>query len=115
MVPTHTLQKGLLSHYFKDKDFQALSLMATQTTGDLCDVSPEIKPLLDGDNKFQSAYWEGRIKIDESQMYQFTTSADKFVKLWIDGVQVIDQGKGDSMYKYKQRVYLKKGKFTILE
>ncbi|MGH0607276.1 binary toxin-like calcium binding domain-containing protein, partial [Bacillus mycoides] len=110
VVPTHTLQKGLLSHYFKDKDFQALSLMATQTTGDLCDVSPEIKPLLDGDNKFQSAYWEGRIKIDESQMYQFTTSADKFVKLWIDGVQVIDQGKGDSMYKYKQRVYLKKGK-----
>lgn len=110
VVPTHTLQKGLLSHYFKDKDFQTLSHMATQTTGDLSEVSPEIKPLLEGENKFQSAYWEGRIKIDESQMYQFTTSADKFVKLWIDGVQVIDQGKGDSMYKYKQRVYLKKGK-----
>ncbi|WP_429698597.1 PA14 domain-containing protein [Bacillus cereus] len=43
-------------------------------------------------------------------MYQFTTSADKFVKLWIDGVQVIDQRKGDSMSKYKQRVYLQKGK-----
>ncbi|MED1406399.1 PA14 domain-containing protein [Bacillus mycoides] len=110
VVPTSTLQKGLLSHYFKDKDFQTLSHMATQTTGDLSEVSPEIKPLLEGENKFQSAYWEGRIKIDESQMYQFTTSADKFVKLWIDGVQVIDQGKGDSMYKYKQRVYLKKGK-----
>ncbi|ALZ64491.1 Putative ADP-ribosyltransferase Certhrax (plasmid) [Bacillus cereus] len=109
VVSANTLQKGLLSHYFKDKDFKDLSFITTQTTGNLYSISPGVKPLL-GSGKFQSAYWEGRIKIDESQIYQFTTSADKFVKLWIDGVQVIDQRKGDSMSKYKQRVYLQKGK-----
>ncbi|PEE32811.1 hypothetical protein CN271_14405 [Bacillus cereus] len=112
-IPANTLQKGLISYYFNDGNFRNISLVTTQTTGELSSLSSEIKPLLDTNNngdRFQSAYIEGHIKIDESQMYQFTTSADKFVKLWIDGVQVIDRGEGDSMYKYKQRVYLEKDK-----
>ena len=92
VVSASTLQKGLLSHYFKDKDFKDLSLITTQTTEKLYSLSPEVKPLLES-SKFQSAYWEWRIKIDESKIYQFTTSVYKFVKLWIDEVLVINQKK----------------------
>ncbi|HDX9614653.1 TPA: hypothetical protein ROY01_005862 [Bacillus toyonensis] len=86
------LQEGLLSYYFNDLNFKELSFMTNQQTGDFSTLPTEANDLSDGKaKKVQSAYWKGRIQVDETGEYSFTTSANQHVKLWIDGKQIINQ------------------------
>nr|QOS14451.1 putative insecticidal protein [Bacillus thuringiensis] len=99
------LQEGLLSYYFNDLNFKGLSFMTNQQTGDVSKLPTEATDLSDGKaNKVQSAYWKGRIQVDETGDYSFTTSADQHVKLWVDGKQIINQSTS------QQKIPLEKNK-----
>ncbi|PEA55006.1 hypothetical protein CON64_09995 [Bacillus pseudomycoides] len=99
------LQEGLLSYYFNDLNFKEVSFMTNQQTGDLSTLPTEANDLSDGKaKKVQSAYWKGRIQVDETGEYSFTTSADQHVKLWVDGKQIINQSTS------QQKIQLEKNK-----
>ncbi|OTW94377.1 hypothetical protein BK702_02905 [Bacillus thuringiensis serovar cameroun] len=99
------LQEGLLSYYFNDLSFRELSFMTNQQTGDLSTLPTEVNDLSDGKaTKVQSAYLKGRIQVDETGEYSFTTSADQHMKLWVDGKQIINQSNS------QQKIRLEKNK-----
>ncbi|MGE6963694.1 binary toxin-like calcium binding domain-containing protein [Bacillus thuringiensis] len=84
-------QKGLLGYYFNDSNFKKLVIITNQTTGDLSVARSSITSMIEEDKQsFKSAYWEGKIKIDEEGDYRLTTSSNSNVKLWIDGKLVIN-------------------------
>ncbi|MDZ4406746.1 PA14 domain-containing protein [Bacillus cereus] len=105
MAAESPLQEGLLSYYFKDLNFKELSIMTNQQTGNLSTLPTAANDLSDGKTtKVQSAYWQGRIQVDETGEYSFETSADKHVRLWIDGKQIINQSTS------QQKIQLEKNK-----
>ncbi|KMZ41109.1 MULTISPECIES: binary toxin-like calcium binding domain-containing protein [Bacillales] len=100
-----TLHEGLLSYYFNDSNFREFIFMTNQQTGDLSAFPAEVNDLTGGNAmKIQSAYWKGRIQINETGEYSFTTSADQHITLWIDGKQVINQ------FASQQKIQLEKNK-----
>lgn len=106
-VASSTLQEGLLGYYFNDLNFKELSFMTNPQKGDLSTLPTEANNLSDEkEKKIQSAYWEGRIQVDETGKYAFTTSANQYVKLWINGKQIIHQSDKQKKIKLeKNKLY----------
>ncbi|MDT3494655.1 PA14 domain-containing protein [Bacillus toyonensis] len=100
------VSEGLLGYYFNDLDSKDLLFMTNQQTGDLSTLPKEVNDFSDKKQKnVQSAYWHGRIRVDEAGEYVFTTSANQYVKFLVDGNQMINHS--DS----QQKIKLEKDKF----
>ncbi|QWI73018.1 hypothetical protein ER45_028780 (plasmid) [Bacillus mycoides] len=80
------LSAGLIGYHFNDTDFNDLALITNHPTGDLEASFSEMEI---NQERYQSAFWNGKIKISESGVYTFKTSANKYMKLWINNQQLI--------------------------
>lgn len=79
------LSGGLIGYHFNDTNFNDLALITNHSTGNLEVDFEEI------DERYQSAFWNGKIQISEAGMYTFKTPADRYIKLWINNQQLINE------------------------
>ncbi len=79
---------GLLGTYFDNEDFTGTSVQRTDAVIDF-DWGHGIPIAGIADDRF-SVRWTGKIQAQYSETYTFTTTTDDGVRLWVDGVQLID-------------------------
>ncbi|EOO24495.1 hypothetical protein IIU_06717 [Bacillus cereus VD133] len=82
---------GLIGYHFNDTNFNDLALITNHPTGDLEVSFEEMGELVMNQQRYQSACWMGKIKISESGLYTFKTSANKYIRLWINNQQLINE------------------------
>jgi hypothetical protein len=83
---------GLKAEYFADTELTSIKMIRTDATVDFnwAELGPD--PLV-GPNNW-SARWTGQIQPQFSQTYTFTTTTDDGVRLWVNGVQLINDWNG---------------------
>ena len=83
---------GLLAQYFNDAGsgvyFTALALTRTDPTIDFDWASASPDPLVQTDNF--SVRWSGQVMAPVTGTYAFTTTSDDGVRLWVNGVLLVD-------------------------
>lgn len=96
-----THSQGLLGYYFNDQNFKTPSLIANSEAGNLSISTSELDSIVKSENqKFQSAIWKGRIKVDEEGEYAFSTSDDSHAKIFINNQEI----------SHSQKMRLEQGK-----
>ncbi|OTW90202.1 hypothetical protein BK702_09900 [Bacillus thuringiensis serovar cameroun] len=84
--------QGLLGYYFRDQNFQHLSLMAHRQASGLELPKNEVENLLSEDQQhIQSVRWIGYIKPDKTENYILSTSSDQQVMIDLDGKNILKQ------------------------
>jgi alpha-D-xyloside xylohydrolase len=78
---------GLTAQYYKGRNFDTLVATRTDQQVDFKwdDTPPQGLPHDD-----YSVRWTGSIQADKAGDYQFATSGDDGIRLWIDGKQIVD-------------------------
>jgi hypothetical protein len=83
---------GLLAQYFNDAGsgvyFTALALTRTDATVDFDWANASPDPLVQADNF--SVRWSGQVQAPVAGTYTFTTQSDEGVRVWVNGVLLID-------------------------
>ncbi|MBJ8154289.1 binary toxin-like calcium binding domain-containing protein [Bacillus cereus] len=103
-------RKGLLGYYFKEKDFNNLTLFApTRDNTLIYDRQTADKLLNKNQQTYQSIRWVGLIKNPEDGNFTFKLSDDEHAVIEIDGKVVSING------KRKQRVSLEKDKLVPIK
>lgn len=96
-----TYSQGLLGYYFNDTNFKTPSLIANSEAGNLSISTSELDSMVQPEKqKFQSAIWKGRIKVDEEGEYAFSTSDDSHTKIFINNQEI----------SHSQKMKLEQGK-----
>jgi len=57
-----------------------------------------------------SVRWTGKVEPRYSETYTFYTVTDDGVRLWVDGVLLIDKWKSQSATEHSEQIYLEAGK-----
>ncbi|HEY5921606.1 MAG TPA: CARDB domain-containing protein, partial [Kofleriaceae bacterium] len=83
---------GLFARHYDNSDFTALKVtrIDAQVNYDYGSGSPS--PLIAGDNF--SSRWEGEVEARYSETYRFYTLGDDGVRLWVNGVQLVNDWTG---------------------
>jgi glucose/arabinose dehydrogenase len=79
---------GLTGQYFDNIDFTNLKLTRTDATVNFNFGTGSPDPLIAGDTF--SVRWTGTVTPAFSQAYTFYTTSDDGIRLWVNGVQIID-------------------------
>ncbi|MEM6799822.1 MAG: PQQ-dependent sugar dehydrogenase [Bacteroidota bacterium] len=98
---------GLLGSYYSDNSLNTLSFNRIDTQVDFywanCAPDPRINA-----HTFSVA-WEGEIEVPESGNYTFFSHTDDGVKLWVNGVLLIDQWQDQKASEYSGSISLTAG------
>ena len=81
---------GLMGHYFDDAYFSPSHLVKTRVDKTLNFDWGDGRITTHGSD-FVSVYWDGRIKVAASESYTFMIEFDDNVRLFIDGVLLVDK------------------------
>jgi hypothetical protein len=79
---------GLLGEYYEGRDFGTFKLRRTDPTIDFRWVHAAPDPAVPADDF--SVRWTGFVEPLASEMYTFFTATDDGVRLWVDGVLLVD-------------------------
>ncbi|MBN3942148.1 PA14 domain-containing protein [Nostoc sp. NMS9] len=80
---------GLKAEYYDNIDFTNLKVTRTDPTVNFNWRNGSPDPLIDADTF--SARWTGLVEAKYSETYNFYTTADDGVRLWVNGQQIIDK------------------------
>jgi uncharacterized repeat protein (TIGR01451 family) len=109
---TGSINMGLTGEYFNNTTVSGSPVLTRTDLGvnfsyDLGSPAPEVN------NDNFSVKWTGRITSDYAQTYQFCTISDDGTRLWVDGVNVIDQFTPHGFTQYCGNVALTAGQHDI--
>ncbi len=99
---------GLSATYFDNLDFTGSTLVRTDARIDFDFGGGAPSPLI-GADQF-SVRWTGRILADRTQVYTFHTQSDDGVRLWIDGVQLVNDWTDHGIVEHSGTIALTAGR-----
>ncbi len=85
-------EHGLTGKYYDNQNFSGLK--TTRVDANLNFTWLEGAPATGMGSDTFSAEWTGRLIVPDTGLYTFTTSSDDGVRVWIDGVRVVDRWSG---------------------
>lgn len=88
-APPSLTGNGLKGEYFNNKDFTAFVLSRLDPTVNFSWNNGSPNPSIGADTF--SVRWTGQVQPQYSQQYTFYTSTDDGVRLWVNGVQLINK------------------------
>ncbi|MDZ7950918.1 PA14 domain-containing protein [Nostoc sp. DedQUE09] len=88
-ISTPSSGNGLKAEYYDNIDFTNLKVTTTNPTVNFNWGADSPAPSIDADTF--SARWTGQVEAKYSETYNFYTTADDAVRLWVNGQQIIDK------------------------
>ena len=117
IIPGHTLAdpscQGLRGDYYSGIDFKALELTRTDRTIDFDWVTGAPDTSMPSD--FFSVRWTGQILPRYSERYTFHVLSDDGMRLWVDGVLIIDQWIDQYPTEYSGTMELEAGRWYAIQ
>ena len=83
---------GLYAHHFDNSDLTALIVTRVDPTVDFAYGNGSPSPSIAASNF--SSRWEGEVEARYSETYRFYTLSDDGVRLWVNGVQLVNDWTG---------------------
>ncbi|WP_373525146.1 PA14 domain-containing protein [Nostoc sp.] len=99
---------GLKAEYYDNRDFTNLKLTRTDATVNFDWGRSSPNPLITGADTF-SVRWTGFVEAKYSETYNFYTTSDDGVRLWVNGQQIINRFVNQSATEYSGSIRLVEG------
>jgi uncharacterized repeat protein (TIGR03806 family) len=107
LAPGTGLGTGLLGTYFDNINLSNIAFYRVDTTVNFYwdSRSPEASM----DYNTYAVVWEGQVEAPFTETYTFTTNTDDGVRLWVNGVQLIDQWQDQGRSSFSGSIALNAG------
>jgi hypothetical protein len=117
IVPGHTLAdpscQGLRGDYYSGIDFKELKMNRLDTMIDFDWVTDAPDPLVSTD--FFSVRWTGQVLPRYSDRYTFHVLSDDGVRLWVDGILIIDKWIDQPQTEHSGTLELEAGRWYTIQ